>query len=169
MNSLVQRRIAAVLLFIAAAIAIVLPFASATLLTVALGGVACAAGIGQLLRLGGEGGLQGKVFRSLSGLLYIGAALWILIDPIDSEISLTLFAGVLLLVEGVMELAGGAASSSPLGGLVVFDGVITAIFGLLLVIEWPSDSIWALGTLFGAALFLSALNLIRTPKPAETP
>ncbi|HGY5537755.1 MAG TPA: DUF308 domain-containing protein, partial [Prochlorococcus sp.] len=77
MNSLVQRRIAAVLLFIAAAIAIVLPFASATLLTVALGGVACAAGIGQLLRLGGEGGLQGKVFRSLSGLLYIGAALWI--------------------------------------------------------------------------------------------
>ncbi len=169
MNSLVQRRIAAVLLFIAAAIAIVLPFASATLLTVALGGVACAAGIGQLLRLGGEGGLQGKVFRSLSGLLYIGAALWILIDPIDSEISLTLFAGVLLLVEGVMELAGGAASSSPLGGLVVFDGVITAIFGLLLVIEWPSDSIWALGTLFGAALFLSALNLLRTPKTAETP
>ena len=169
MNSLVQRRIAAVLLFIAAAIAIVLPFASATLWTVALGGVACAAGIGQLLRLGGEGGLQGKVFRSLSGLLYIGAALWILIDPIDSEISLTLFAGVLLLVEGVMELAGGAASSSPLGGLVVFDGVITAIFGLLLVIEWPSDSIWALGTLFGAALFLSALNLLRTPKPAETP
>ncbi len=169
MNSLVQRRIAAVLLFIAAAIAIVLPFASATLLTVALGGVACAAGIGQLLRLGGEGGLQGKVFRSLSGLLYIGAALWILIDPIDSEISLTLFAGVLLLVEGVMELAGGAASSSPLGGLVVFDGVITAIFGLLLVIEWRSDSIWALGTLFGAALFLSALNLLRTPKPAETP
>lgn len=169
MNSLVQRRIAAVLLFIAAAIAIVLPFASATLLTVALGGVACAAGIGQLLRLGGEGGLQGKVFRSLSGLLYIGAALWILIDPIDSEISLTLFAGVLLLVEGVMELAGGAASSSPLGGLVVFDGVITAIFGLLLVIEWPSDSIWALGTLFGAALFLSALNLLRTPKPTETP
>lgn len=169
MNSLVQRRIAAVLLFIAAAIAIVLPFASATLLTVALGGVACAAGIGQLLRLGGEGGLQGKVFRSLSGLLYIGAALWILIDPIDSEISLTLFAGILLLVEGIMELAGGAASSSPLGGLVVFDGVITAIFGLLLVIEWPSDSIWALGTLFGAALFLSALNLLRTPKPAETP
>jgi uncharacterized membrane protein HdeD (DUF308 family) len=169
MNSLVQRRIAAVLLFIAAAIAIVLPFASATPLTVALRGVACAAGIGQLLRLGGEGGLQGKVFRSLSGLLYIGAALWILIDPIDSEISLTLFAGVLLLVEGVMELAGGAASSSPLGGLVVFDGVITAIFGLLLVIEWPSDSIWALGTLFGAALFLSALNLLRTPKPAETP
>ncbi len=38
MNSLLQRRIAAVLLFIAAAIAILLPFASATLLTIALGG-----------------------------------------------------------------------------------------------------------------------------------
>ena len=168
MDSLLQRRIAAVLLFIAAAIAILLPFASATLLTIALGGAACAAGIGQLLRLGGEAGLQGKVFRGFSGVLYIAAALWILIDPVDSEISLTLFAGVLLLIEGLMELAGGAASPSPLGGLVVFDGVITAIFGLLLVIEWPSDSIWALGTLFGAALFLSAINLLRAPKPAET-
>ncbi|HGY5548173.1 MAG TPA: DUF308 domain-containing protein, partial [Prochlorococcus sp.] len=101
-------------------------------------------------------------------LLYIAAALWILIDPIDSEISLTLFAGVLLLVEGLMELAGGATSPGPLSGLVIFDGVITAIFGLLLVIEWPSDSIWALGTLFGAALFLSAINLLRAPKSAET-
>ncbi|HGY5549343.1 MAG TPA: hypothetical protein ACN46X_06585, partial [Prochlorococcus sp.] len=66
MDSLLQRRIAAVLLFIAAAIAIFLPFVSATLLTIALGGAACAAGIGQLLRLGGEAGLQGKVFRSLT-------------------------------------------------------------------------------------------------------
>ena len=43
------------------------------------------------------------------------------------------------------------------------DGILTALFGVLLVVEWPSDSLWALGTLFGAALFLSALNLFRAP------
>jgi len=164
MNS---RRIAAVLLVIAAIAAILLPFASATLLTIGIGGIAFAAGIGQFLRLGDESNTQGKLFRVLSGLLYIGGAIFILIDPIDSEVSLTLFAGILLLVEGVMELASGASASGPAGGLSIVDGILTSLIGVLLVVEWPFDSLWALGTLFGVALFTSALNLFRSP--AEQP
>ena len=164
MNS---RRIAAVLLVIAAIAAILLPFVSATLLTIGIGGIAFAAGIGQFLRLGDESNSQGKLFRVLSGLLYIGGSIFILIDPIDSEISLTLFAGILLLVEGVMELASGASASGPAGGLSLVDGILTSLIGVLLVLEWPSDSLWALGTLFGVALFTSALKLFSSP--AEQP
>tara|TARA_B100000965_G_scaffold281717_1_gene239600 strand:- start:448 stop:948 length:501 start_codon:yes stop_codon:yes gene_type:complete len=164
MNS---RRIAAVLLVIAAIAAILLPFASATFLTIGIGGIAFAAGIGQFLRLGDESNSQGKLFRVLSGLLYIGGSIFILIDPIDSEISLTLFAGILLLVEGVMELASGASASGPAGGLSLVDGILTSLIGVLLVLEWPSDSLWALGTLFGVALFTSALKLFSSP--AEQP
>ena len=164
MNS---RRIAAVVLVVAAIAAILLPFASATLLTIGIGGIAFAAGIGQFLRLGDESSSQGKLFRVLSALLYIGGAIFILIDPIDSEVSLTLFAGILLLVEGVMELASGASASGPAGGLTVVDGILTSLIGVLLVVEWPFDSLWALGTLFGVALFMSALNLFSTP--AEQP
>ena len=160
MNS---RRIAAVLLVIAAIAAILLPFASATLLTIGIGGIAFAAGIGQFLRLGDESNSQGKLFRVLSGLLYIGGSIFILIDPIDSEVSLTLFAGILLLVEGVMELASGASASGPAGGLSLVDGILTSLIGVLLVLEWPSDSLWALGTLFGVALFTSALKLFSSP------
>ena len=161
------RRIAAVLLVIAAIAAILLPFASATLLTIGIGGIAFAAGIGQFLRLGDESNSQGKLFRVLSGLLYTGGAIFILIDPIDSEVSLTLFAGILLLVEGVMELASGASASGPAGGLSIVDGILTSLIGVLLVVEWPFDSLWALGTLFGVALFTSALKLFTSP--AEQP
>ena len=164
MNS---RRISAVLLVIAAIAAILLPFVSATLLTIGIGGIAFAAGIGQFLRLGDESNSQGKLFRVLSGLLYIGGSIFILIDPIDSEVSLTLFAGILLLVEGVMELASGASASGPAGGLSLVDGILTSLIGVLLVLEWPSDSLWALGTLFGVALFTSALKLFSSP--AEQP
>lgn len=164
MNS---RRIAAVLLVIAAIAAILLPFVSATLLTIGIGGIAFAAGIGQFLRLGDASNSQGKLFRVLSGLLYIGGAIFILIDPIDSEVSLTLFAGILLLVEGVMELASGASASCPAGGLSIVDGILTSLIGVLLVVEWPFDSLWALGTLFGVALFTSALKLFSSP--AEQP
>ena len=156
-----QSTFAAILLTLAAITAIVLPFLSATLLTLGLGGVAFAAGIGQFLRLGEPDGTAAKVFRALSGLLYCAAAVWVVVDPIDSEISLTLFAGVLLLVNGVMELAAGASAGKQCGGMVVVDGLITSLLGLFLLLEWPSDSVWALGTLFGVGLLMTALNLFR--------
>ena len=162
MSSNRQRQIAAALLILGAVAAILLPFISATLLTLALGGIAFSAGVSQLLRLG-QGNAPGKLFRVLSSLLYIGGAIFILIDPIEGEISLTLFAGVVVLFEGIMELAAGATSKGPMAGLVLLDGLLSAGIGLLLVLEWPSDSVWALGTLFGITLFSSALKLLQKP------
>ena len=161
MSSKSQRQLSAALLILGGVAAILLPFISATLLTIALGGIAFSAGVSQLLRLGQEA--TGKLFRLLSALLYIGGSLFILIDPIEGEISLTLFAGVVVLVEGIMELAAGATSKAPMAGLVLLDGLLSAGIGLLLVLEWPSDSVWALGTLFGVTLFSSAFKLLQQP------
>ena len=162
MTSNRQRQLAAALLILGAVTAILLTFISATLLTLALGGIAFSAGVSQLLRLG-QGNAPGKLFRVLSALLYIGGAIFILIDPIEGEISLTLFAGVVVLFEGIMELAAGATSKGPMAGLVLLDGLLSAGIGLLLVLEWPSDSVWALGTLFGITLLSSAFKLLQQP------
>ena len=167
MTLLFKRRLTAVLLILGAIAAILLPFIAGTLVTLVLGGIAFSVGIGQLLQLAQED-IQVKLFRIFSSLLYIGGAVFILIDPIEGEISLTLFAGVVMIVEGLMELATGAAADQPASGLVVVDGLVTALFGLLLVLEWPSDSIWAIGTLFGAALALSAIKQLKLPLVADT-
>jgi len=153
------RWITAGLLLVAAGLAIALPFISATVLTLAIGGVAISAGIAQILRIGSAADGGSKLFRALAGVFYGVSGFWILLYPVASEVSLTLFAGLLLLVEGVMELAGAAASSSPAKGLVLVDGLVTAILGGMLVLEWPSDSLWAVGTLLGISLFFSAINL----------
>ena len=157
-----QRQVAAALLILGAVAAILLPFISATLLTLALGGIAFSAGVSQLLRLG-QDQAPGKLFRLHSALLYIGGALFILIDPIEGEVNLTLFAGVVVLVEGIMELAAGASSKAPIAGIVLLDGLLPEGIGLLLVLQWPSDSFWALGTMFGITLFLSALKILQKP------
>jgi uncharacterized membrane protein HdeD (DUF308 family) len=154
---------AAILLFGAAGLAIALPFVSATLLTIGIGGVAIAAGIAQLLRLTGSGDASSKLFRLLSALLYLGGGAWTLAYPVDSEVSLTLFVGFLLAFQGVMELATAAASKVPARALVLLDGIVTAILGVMLISEWPSDSLWAIGTLFGIGLGFSAINLITAP------
>jgi len=68
------RWLTAGLLFAAAGLSIALPFVSATLLTIGIGGVAIAAGVAQLIRLTGSGSLSDRVFRGFSALLYIGTA-----------------------------------------------------------------------------------------------
>jgi hypothetical protein len=35
----------------------------------------------------------------------------------------------------------------------------------MLIAEWPSDSLWAIGTLFGFGLAFSAFNLLTAPTP----
>lgn len=144
-----------------------LPFVSATLLTIGIGGVAIAAGVSQILRSTGAGDTQSKIFRLLSGLLYLGGGVWILAYPVDSEISLTLFVGLLLAFQGVMELAAAAAGEGPARSLVLLDGIVTAILGGMLIAEWPSDSLWAIGVLFGIGLAFSAVNLITAPAPGQ--
>jgi uncharacterized membrane protein HdeD (DUF308 family) len=154
------KRITAVLLFLAAAASIALPFISATALALSIGVIAAVAGVTQLLRLGQAEGTKGKLFRALSGLFYLVAGIWVVAYPVESEISLTLFVGLLLLFEGVMELAAAAAAQTEARGLVLADGLVTAILGGMLVAEWPSDSLWAVGTLFGISLFFSGIRLL---------
>ncbi|MFM8675383.1 MAG: HdeD family acid-resistance protein, partial [Vulcanococcus sp.] len=133
MNPTTLRRLTAVLLLLAAAASVALPFISATALTLSFGVVAAVAGVSQLLRLGQAQGGKGKLFRALSGLFYLAAGLWVVADPLDSEVSLTLFVGLMLLFEGVMELAAAAASQGEARGLVLVDGLVTALLGGLLV------------------------------------
>ena len=167
MSSTTLRRIAAVLLFLAAGASIALPFLSATALALSIGVIAAVAGVTQLLRIGQAQDAKGVVFRALSGLFYLVAGIWVVAYPVESEVSLTLFVGLLLLFEGVMELAAAAASAAQARGLVLADGLVTALLGGMLVAEWPSDSLWAVGTLFGISLFLSGFRLLTTSEAAS--
>ncbi|MFN5119687.1 MAG: HdeD family acid-resistance protein [Cyanobacteriota bacterium] len=160
------RWVTAGLLLLGAALALALPFLSATLLTLMLGSAAVVAGISQLLRLTGAEDTRAKVFRGLSGLLYVLGGISLLLFPVQSTVSLTLFLGFLLAMEGMMELAAAAARAIPARSLVLVDGIVTTLLGVLLIAKWPSDSTWAIGTLFGASLAMSAVNLLTAPTPS---
>ncbi len=162
------RWLTAALLFAGAALSLLLPFVSAAFLTIFLGSTAVVAAISQFLRLSGEADTRAKLFRALSGALYLIGGVSCLVFPIQSTISLTLFIGCLLALEGVMELAAAATRPLPARGLVLVDGIITAVLGGMLIAEWPSDSAWAIGTLFGISLAFSAFNLLTAP-PADGP
>jgi len=70
----------------------------------------------------------------------------------------------LLLAAAILALVMPFASSPiPARTLVLVDGLITTLLGGLLIAHWPSDSVWALGTLFASGLAISAVNLLTSP------
>lgn len=152
------RIVTALLLLVAGAASIVFPFLSAAAVTLVFGAVAVAAGVSQLLRFGAASDLGAKIFRLLSALLYVVGGIYVLLFPVDSTFSITLFLGVLLVVEGVTELAA-AAAAGPARNLVLLDGIITCLLGGMVLVEWPSDTVWVIGTLFGMALLFSAFRM----------
>lgn len=157
------RWISAGLLLLAAGLAVVMPFLAGSFVAILVGAAATSAGLGQLLRLTAPDDMRGKILRGLSGLLYLTGGFWCLLYRVDSVISITLFIGLLMVFEGITELAVAAARSVPARGLVLVDGIVTAMLGGLLVAGWPADSLWAVGTLFGVTLVFTAVNLILAP------
>ncbi len=121
-----------------------------------------------MLRITGPVDQQSKFFRLFSVLSYLVGGIWSLAFPINSEVSLTLFVGFLLAFQGITELVVAASAPGSARGLVLLDGVVTAILGGLLIAEWPSDSLWAVGTVLGVGLALSGLNLLKAPPDPQS-
>jgi len=40
---------------------------------------------------------------------------------------------------------------------VLIDGIVTLLLGLLIYMQWPSSSLWAIGTLVGISLIFSGV------------
>jgi uncharacterized membrane protein HdeD (DUF308 family) len=40
------------------------------------------------------------------------------------------------------------------------DGIITLLLGLLIYRQWPSSSIWAIGTLVGVSMIISGVTRV---------
>jgi uncharacterized membrane protein HdeD (DUF308 family) len=103
----------------------------------------------------------GFLFSLLVGILYGGAGLVLLLYPLSGVITLTLFLGLFLLVDGV--LRGGLAfrlKPAHHWRWVMFDAIITLLLGILIIANWPSDSLWVIGLLFGINLLFSGLTSV---------
>ena len=76
-------------------------------------------------------------------------------------VSLTLVLAVFLVLEGIVEIAlyfglRGVRHS----GWVLLDGIITLILGILIWRQWPSSSVWVIGTLIGISLIFSGISRV---------
>jgi len=99
------------------------------------------------------------IWRALVGLAYILLGVYLIAHPVIGVASLTLFLASLFLVESIFDIALFFQVRSFRGSAwILFDGIITLMLGLLIYVQWPSSSSWAIGTLVGVSMIISGIT-----------
>ena len=92
-------------------------------------------------------------------MVYGIAGIYMLMNPLLGVVSLTLVLAIFLLFEGILELIlYFRIREVANAGWVLFDGIITLILGTLIWTQWPSSSLWLIGTLVGISLIFSGIS-----------
>lgn len=94
----------------------------------------------------------------LVGLLYLVTGLLMFQHPLLAAESLTLLLAAALLVGGTFRIVVAVTERFPAWGWVFFNGILTALLGLLIWQEWPWTGLWVLGTFVGIDLILNGMT-----------
>jgi len=137
------------------------PLFAATITTIFIGSILIIAGVFDLIQALRAHTVGAFFARLLLGLVYGLGGVVLLLNPLWGVAVLTVLLGVMLLFE-----AGATAvlafQMKPVSGWswLLFDAAITAILGGLILVHWPASSIWAIGTLVGAAVLIRGITRI---------
>jgi uncharacterized membrane protein HdeD (DUF308 family) len=106
-------------------------------------------------------GAGSLIWKLLVGLAYLSFGGYLVMHPVLGVTSLTLVLASLFLIEGVLNIVLFFKMRSVGGSTwVLIDGIITLLLGLMIYMQWPSSSAWAIGTLVGVSMMISGVTRI---------
>lgn len=139
------------------------PFLTAAATVVTLGIILCAAGIVEFvlaLRFRSAGDFFLKLFSSI---IYGITGFMLFTRPLIGVAVLTLLVGSMLLVQGViLAVLAFQVGATRARGWLILDAAVTLLLSLLILAQWPSSSVWAIGTLVGVAVIMRGVTRIAT-------
>jgi uncharacterized membrane protein HdeD (DUF308 family) len=97
-------------------------------------------------------GRNGFLLHLLMGVLYIVVGCMLINSPLAGSISLTLLLGIFYLVLGLFRLYYSFSLRSPRWGWNFFNGLISALLGVFILMSWPESSLYIIGLFVGIDL-----------------
>lgn len=149
----------AVVMTLLGILSIVLPGVSGLGVAIFVAWTAILAGIAHVVYAFGAERAGQVLWHLLIGVVYVIGGIFLMVNPGLGLVSLTLLLGAIFIVEGVTRFViFFRARALPGAGWILLDGVTTVLLGVLVVARWPSDSAWAIGTIFGVNLISSGVT-----------
>jgi len=147
-----------VLLIVFGVMAVVSPFLAAVAVSVVVGYLIILAGVVHLMLAFRAHGAGSMIWKALVGVAYLCFGGYLIVHPVIGVASLTLVLASLFVLEGVLDIVL-YVKMRPVHGSswVLTDGIVSLLLGLLIYMQWPSSSGWAIGTLVGISLIFSGV------------
>jgi uncharacterized membrane protein HdeD (DUF308 family) len=147
-----------VLLIVFGIFAVASPFLAAVAVNVAVAWLIVLAGVVHLMLAFRVHGAGSMIWKLLVGIAYLCFGAYLILHPVIGVASLTLVLASLFLVEGILNIVL-YVKMRPIHGSswMLVDGIITLLLGLMIYMQWPSSSAWAIGTLVGISMIFSGV------------
>jgi uncharacterized membrane protein HdeD (DUF308 family) len=147
-----------VLLIVFGMMAVGSPYLAAVAVNIVIAWLIVLAGIVHLMLAFRAHGAGSVIWKALVGIAYLCFGGYLILHPVLGVASLTLLLATLFLVEGVLDIVL-YVKMRPIHGSswVLIDGIVTLLLGGMIYMQWPSSSLWAIGTLVGISMIISGL------------
>jgi len=137
------------------------PMATATITTVLLGWTLIFVGVAQFVFALHSQTPGNFVLKLVGGVLYGITGVALAFAPIAGVEALTAMLGTLLLVQaGLATVTAFQIRLLDGWGWYLFDAIVSFALGMLIIVKWPSSSMWAIGTLVGTAVVMGGISRI---------
>lgn len=149
------------LLIILGALALASPLMAAVAVNVVISWLIVVAGVVHLITAFHSHRAGSVIWRVLVGLAYVFFGVYLIARPGVGVASLTLVLATLFVIEGILNIAlYFQVRAMQRAGWFLLDGIITLILGLMIYLQWPSSSAWAIGTIVGVSLIISGVTRV---------
>lgn len=153
--------ITGVILLLCGLLAVAAPLAAGVSITILVGLLLTAGGIGQCLLALRAGAFGKGLLVFLIGGLTVIAGVFMLTQPIEGLEAITLFLAAYFLATGIFELIAAMQMRPTAGwGWMLLNGVVTLVLGLVIWRQFPLSGAWAVGVLFGLKLMMGGWWLV---------
>jgi uncharacterized membrane protein HdeD (DUF308 family) len=147
-----------VLLIVFGMVAIASPFRAGIAVSVVVGWLIILAGVVHSMVAFRAHGAGSRIWKLLVGIAYVCFGAYLLWHPVLGVASLTLLLASLFVIEGILNIVLFVKMRPVQGSTwVLLDGIVTLLLGLMIYLQWPSSSAWAIGTLVGISMIFSGV------------
>jgi uncharacterized membrane protein HdeD (DUF308 family) len=105
-------------------------------------------------------GWGGFFLSLLAGVLHLAVGLIIIDRPVEALLVYTLVMAVFFFVEGLFRIVAALAGHFHHWGLVMLNGAITLLLGVLIWRQWPLSGLYVVGLFLGINLVVSGASYV---------
>ena len=151
--------VAAILFIVLGAFAIIEPAVAGLGVALLVGWLLIFGGVSHFISAFEGGGARRVLFQILAGVVFLLGGYYLLSHPLMALGTLTLLLAAVILVVGVCEIVTYfRLRDEQASGWMLANGILALVLGGMIWLQWPSSSVWAIGTLVGVNLLFTGVT-----------